>query len=79
MLAVGFVLFWIPIPLGMITMSIGALILSGDDPRLIAFIRRKRIERPRVDRGIDHLARAFPRLVSSFATATRPVPGRHGD
>jgi hypothetical protein len=79
LLAIGFVLFWIPVPLGMITMSIGALILSGDDPRLIAFIRKKRVERPRIDRGIDRLARVFPRLVSSFATATRPIPGQPGD
>lgn len=63
LLASGFIVFLLPIPLGAIMMAVGAMIVYGEDPRWIRFVRVRRIAHPRFDRLLTYVTRISPAVI----------------
>ena len=72
--SVGFVVFWLPIPIGAIMMVIGSLMLFGKNPKWISFVQRRRLANPLLDRAMTKLASRMPCSIRHVIADTEPPP-----
>ncbi|MCH2177336.1 MAG: hypothetical protein MK106_00905 [Mariniblastus sp.] len=74
LILVGIVLFILPIPLGAITITIGAAILYGQNPKLINFIRQRRVNHFWIDQMMKSVQRICPQFIGQVLIDSTPDP-----
>ena len=74
LILVGIVLFILPIPLGAITITIGAAILYGQNPKLINFIRQRRVNHSWIDQMMKSVQRVSPQFIGQVLIDSTPDP-----
>ena len=72
LILVGIVLFILPIPLGAITITIGAAILYGQNPKLINFIRQRRVNHSWIDQMMKRMQRVCPQFIGQVLIDSTP-------
>ena len=72
LLIAGAIVFPMPIPFGAIMMAMGAVLVFGDNPKLLRFLTERRRRNPRVDALIKRLAAWFPRFMQRVIENTNP-------
>lgn len=72
LIVVGFVAFWLPIPVGAMMMVTGGAILFGHDPRLVNRIRDMRKKRQSINRFMVKLQSIAPEYIGQIMEASNP-------